>query len=168
MSPLRVLYPRVKWKSLDYSRRFHQTLFESQKVAGEQSLAKSSHSTSPKKLSQICELKFTKSVRCLPNAIRQGVNFINVLRADPKSAKRLMTWLYFLRFRNLHAQNLLVERWWNWPHVGLFWHEQSLKPATQNTMKKKTKAKRPVVKYLEISSCVLFDGNETIINFWFN
>jgi len=48
------------------------------------------------------------------------LNFINVLRSaftlvDPKSIKRHW-WLnyIFLRFWDLRAQKLYIERWWNW------------------------------------------------------
>jgi len=34
--------------------------------------------------------------------------------ADPKSVKRLTTWLSFLRFWALSTQKLRVKRWWNW------------------------------------------------------
>jgi len=52
-------------------------------------------------------------------ATRAGVNFFNVLQAaftsaDPKSAKRLTTWLYFMRFCDLCVLKLLVNVWWNW------------------------------------------------------
>ncbi len=52
-----------------------------------------------------------------------GVDFINVLHTaftlvDLKSLKRHW-WLklYLLRFRDLQAQKLYVEHWWNWHHV---------------------------------------------------
>jgi len=41
-------------------------------------------------------------------------------RRSQKCKKTLMTWLYFLRFWDLRAQKLYVERWWNWHLVCLY------------------------------------------------
>jgi hypothetical protein len=51
-------------------------------------------------------------------AMRQGSISPTYLRSaftlvDPKSVKRLTTWLSFLRFWAPHAWKLYVERWWN-------------------------------------------------------
>jgi len=52
-----------------------------------------------------------------------GVNFINILQTaltltDPESSKKTVKLsVFFLHFGDLWAKKLLVECWWNWPHV---------------------------------------------------
>jgi len=133
---------------------------------------------------QSCWSKFKTFVfRICPTSIlqnrlsllRSGINFINVLRTafalvDPKSVKRYwqLDWiLTLLGATGVKAVRKYVGKINPWS--GYFGMSKVWSRRLKTQWKKKRNRKGlPVVKCLEISSCVLFEGNETIINFWFN